>query len=121
MGIVNGGLALARDLLVSSGVEMVVDTAEDVLTARAPHRPLPEVRFTHPDRTLHDILAKSKVDASLWNHSGNDPAHASTADGPQVAQWLKPAVIIEAWAASAALHPVHLAHPLARRITHLQG
>ena len=101
-----------------------VDAAGDGLTGltgHAPHIPPPKVRFIHPNHTSLNILAKHPVDVLLWNHSGNDSAHASTSSGSQVTQWLKPALIIEAWAAPAALHPVHLAHPFARHIIHFLG
>lgn len=65
MGIVNGGLALASACWSAVVWKWVVDAAEEGLTAHAPHIPLPEVRFTHPDRTLLDILAKHTVDGLL--------------------------------------------------------
>jgi hypothetical protein len=105
MGIVNGGLALASTCWSAIKWKWVVDAAGESLTAHAPHRPLPEVRFTHPDRTPRNILAEHPVGRQFYVQD------ASTAGDPEVTSWLelcgghtRPAVIVEVWAASAALY-----------------
>jgi hypothetical protein len=112
MGIVNGGLSLASTCWTAIDWKWVVDASVEDLKAHAPHRPLPALRFTRPDRMPRTILAKHPVDILLWDHSGDNPTDASTGGDPQVTSWLKlsdnhsrPSVIIEVWAASAALYP----------------
>jgi hypothetical protein len=54
----------------------VVNVVGDGLMGHVPHRPLPEVSFTHPKHTLLDIMANHVVNVLLWDHPRDDPTHA---------------------------------------------
>ena len=68
MGIVSGGLALASTCWSSVAWKWVVDSSGKNLATHTPQRPLPAVRFAHPDRTPHDILVASTQTARPLSH-----------------------------------------------------